>query len=138
VNMRHSIALLVVLCVGSDVCASAQQSGTSQESTAPERHAYFGDLHLHTSFSFDSAVMSGNDQVTPDIAYRFAKGEPVQVFGRTLRRRWPLDFLGVTDHPENLGLAGALRDQKSRWAGTPFASQVAAATEPKSRLGGEV
>lgn len=70
----------------------------------PEREAYYGDLHLHTSYSFDAYVLLGT-KVDPDAAYRFAKGEPVEVVGRQVQRREPLDFLAVTDHSENIGVA---------------------------------
>ncbi|GAA0526766.1 hypothetical protein FHS83_002098 [Rhizomicrobium palustre] len=70
----------------------------------PEREAYYGDLHLHTSYSFDAYVLLGT-KVDPDAAYRFAKGEPVDVLGQQVRRREPLDFLAVTDHSENIGVA---------------------------------
>jgi hypothetical protein len=66
-----------------------------------ERQVYFGDLHLHTSFSLDAAA--SKTDTTPDDAYRFAKGEPVSYLGRVHRRRAPLDFLAVTDHAEYLG-----------------------------------
>jgi len=77
-----------------------------------KRNAYFGDLHLHTAYSFDAYLGRGT-RVTPDDAYRFARGEPIQVHGQTIRRTWPLDFLAVTDHGENLGLGAALQDPDS-------------------------
>ena len=41
----------------------------------PERSAFFGDLHVHTSFSLDGYTRGGFQ--TPDDAYRFAKGETI-------------------------------------------------------------
>jgi hypothetical protein len=67
------------------------------------RQAYFGDLHLHTGNSFDAA--SAMTRTTPDEAYRFAKGEVIQYFGRDIQRKAPLDFLAVTDHSEYLGIS---------------------------------
>lgn len=77
---------------------------------APRRQAYFGDLHLHTGFSLDAFAWSV--RVTPDDAYRFAKGEPLRHRdGSTIRLRGPLlDFLAVTDHAEFLGVAASLLD----------------------------
>jgi len=66
-----------------------------------ERQVYFGDLHLHTSYSLDAAA--AQTETTPDDAYRFAKGEAVSYLGRAHQRRAPLDFLAVTDHAEFLG-----------------------------------
>lgn len=49
--------------------------------------------------------MVGNT-VTPDEALRFAKGERVtSSSGLELRLIRPIDFLVVSDHAENLGLA---------------------------------
>src|SRR5579871_4832674 len=45
----------------------------------PLRDAYYGDLHLHTSYSFD-AYLNGTG-IDPDQAYRFAKGEVVRYLG---------------------------------------------------------
>ena len=42
----------------------------------PVRQVYFGDTHLHTSYSFD-AFLNGNRSADPDTAYRWAKGLPV-------------------------------------------------------------
>jgi hypothetical protein len=64
-------------------------------------HVYFGDLHLHTAYSMDAA--SVQTETLPDDAYRFAKGESVSYFGRSVKRNAPLDFLAVTDHSEYLG-----------------------------------
>lgn len=62
----------------------------------PLRNLYFGDLHVHTAYSFDAWI---NDVRTdPAGAYRLARGEAVA--GRKLAR--PLDFAAVTDHSEYL------------------------------------
>jgi hypothetical protein len=78
----------------------------------PERNAYYGDLHLHTTYSFDAYVLMGT-KVDPDQAYRFAKGEPVDYLGQKVQRREPLDFLAVTDHSENIGVANQTEDPNS-------------------------
>jgi len=68
------------------------------------QNVYFGDTHLHTSYSVDAGLFA--NIIGPDDAYKFAKGEVVKsstgVETRLLR---PLDFLVVSDHAENLGLA---------------------------------
>jgi hypothetical protein len=76
-------------------------------STNPERNAYFGDLHLHTGYSADAALMTDS---TPDDAYRYAKGEAIARFGnQTIQLKRPLDFLAVTDHAEYAGAVQELR-----------------------------
>jgi hypothetical protein len=65
---------------------------------------YWGDTHLHTSYSTD-AGMIGNT-LPPEQAFRFARGEEVITStGQRARLIRPLDFLVVSDHAANLGLA---------------------------------
>ncbi|MEE8397544.1 MAG: DUF3604 domain-containing protein [Desulfobacterales bacterium] len=65
---------------------------------------YWGDTHVHTNLSVDAFNM-GNQSLSPDTAYRFAKGEAVDTHGAMKAKlRRPLDFLVVADHAENLGL----------------------------------
>ncbi|MBI4164537.1 MAG: DUF3604 domain-containing protein [Acidobacteria bacterium] len=91
--------------------AYAQQS-TPAVKVNPLRDAYYGDLHLHTAYSFDAYLGNGMI-VDPDEAYRFAKGEVVQYLGQPVQRREPLDFLAVTDHSESIGVFNKLEDPSS-------------------------
>ena len=65
---------------------------------------FWGDTHNHTGYSFD-VFLFGTPGSTPDVAYRFAKGE--RVINPTTGTAWqlsrPLDFLVVADHAEMLG-----------------------------------
>ncbi len=67
----------------------------------PLKEAYFGEQHLHTAYSLDAYI--GGARLTPSDAYRFAKGEEVEVGGIKLRIRAPLDWAAVTDHAEYIG-----------------------------------
>ena len=80
--------------------------------TNPDRDAYFGDLHLHTTNSFDAYALMGT-KTTPDEAYKFARGDTINYLGEPIRRSEPLDFLAVTDHSENIGVFNTLDDPKS-------------------------
>lgn len=75
-----------------------------------ERNAYFGDLHIHTKNSFDAFIF--NVRVTPDDAYRYAKGEALKhPSGFDIQLPGPpLDFVAVTDHAEYLGVLPAMAD----------------------------
>jgi hypothetical protein len=73
---------------------------------------YWGDTHLHTSYSTDSGML-GNT-LGPEQAYRFARGEEVlSAAGQRVRLIRPLDFLVVSDHAENLGLAPMIAESNS-------------------------
>src|SRR5678816_3870749 len=70
----------------------------------PDRNAYFGQTHSHTSWSVD-AYLIGNHLTTPEDAYKYSMGLPVKHpagFEVKLKGR-PLDFQGVTDHSEYAG-----------------------------------
>jgi hypothetical protein len=88
-----------------------------------ETHAWFGDLHLHTGLSFDSAA-SGT-RTTPDDAYRYARGESVEYLGRSVARKLPLDFLAVTDHAEYLAVAWQAADSGGPFAATDWPAIIA-------------
>ena len=76
------------------------------------RNAYFGDLHIHTSWSFDAFVM--NVRTSPDDAYRFGKGEPINhAIGKQIQIGRPLDFMAVTDHAEYMGVFMEMQDAES-------------------------
>lgn len=71
-----------------------------------DRNAYFGDLHVHTTYSFDAFAFG--TLATPYDAYRYAKGEAIKhPGGFDVQLREPLDFYAVTDHAMFLG---AVRD----------------------------
>lgn len=95
--MKKSIALLATLA------GVAAAHGAASAAIAPEsRRAYFGELHLHTGYSFDAYALMGS-RAEPDNAWRFAMGEPVTYLGQTVQRSRPLDFMALTDHSEYLG-----------------------------------
>jgi opacity protein-like surface antigen len=70
----------------------------------PERNAYFGETHLHTSWSVDAWVM-GNRITGPADAYQYAQGATIKhPMGFDIKIDTPLDFMGVTDHSEYVGV----------------------------------
>jgi len=93
---------LLVCCVCS---VSSEQAAA--ETLAPcahyraEKQPFFGDLHVHTKYSLDAATQG--TQTTPDQAYRFAKGERLQLAQGIAQIDRPLDFAMVADHAELLG-----------------------------------
>lgn len=108
-------ALILVACASNDpdtVFAELVRYSETREmcvDRSATRNAYFGDLHIHTAFSYDARPTG--TETTPADAYRFAKGEPIPVppydengnptAMQKLKR--PLDFAAVTDHSEFFG-----------------------------------
>jgi hypothetical protein len=74
-----------------------------------QRRALFGDLHIHTRYSFDAFAFG--TIATPSDAYRYAKGEAIKhPNGFDMQLKAPLDFYGVTDHAMFLGAVPAAAD----------------------------
>ena len=73
----------------------------------PQRNAYFGDLHVHTSISLDANIF--DTQNGPHRAYEFAKGAEIELPGTRARQKLmaPLDFAAITDHAEGMGVNSA-------------------------------
>ncbi len=88
-------------------------------SISPERNAtrtaLFGDLHIHTRYSFDAFAFG--TIATPSDAYRYAKGEAIEhPTGFDMQLPAPLDFLGVTDHAMFLGAVPAAADTSTEFS----------------------
>ena len=85
--------------------------------------AYFGDTHLHTSFSPD-AGMAGT-KVGPNDAYRFVLGETVtSSTGQEATISRPLDFVVIADHAENLGLEDAIANSDPGLLSDPLGKEL--------------
>ena len=73
------------------------------------RTALFGDLHVHTTYSFDAFAFG--TLATPYDAYRYALGDTIQhPAGFDMTLRVPLDFYAVTDHAMYLGVSRQAAD----------------------------
>jgi hypothetical protein len=153
-NARHMMVVsAIAICGGLAALAlhgpgQARQGARTEPSTPPggtyrsdippdRRQAFFGELHLHTTMSFDAWTFG--TKVTPDEAYRFARGETVTVPSAQVqveqgfpastpdvqaRRAWPLDFTAVTDHSEYLGAMHQLDDPQSAFSASDLGKHL--------------
>jgi hypothetical protein len=101
----------------------SDQSPVNKPPINPERNAYFGDLHVHTKYSFDAYAFG--TLATPYDAYRFAKGEAIKhPSGFDMQLREPMDFYGVTDHGFFMGVAPVAADTSTDFSKYAFAQVV--------------
>ena len=92
------------------------------EKTFPNR-VYFGDTHLHTAYSTDAGMVGCI--LTPEDAYRISRGEVItSSHGLPVSLPRPLDFVVVTDHAENLGLAPAIMESNPDLLGNPWGKKI--------------
>ena len=120
--MKKLIALLAIA-----MPVAAQQSYSPYVDRDYPENVYWGDTHLHSYLSGDAYSFGAT--ITPDQAYRFAKGEITRADGgEDVRIRRPLDFLMVADHATNLGVLPALV------AGDPRILSAKGAPEMAERL----
>ena len=109
---RTSATLLAVALIA--VCAGGN---------AAERQAFFGELHMHTGFSHDAYLFGV--RATPDDAYEYAKGRPLQhPSGAVYRISQPLDFMAVTDHAGFMGSLLGTTDPTHPISRNPYAERV--------------
>ena len=97
----------------------------------PNRNAYFGDLHVHTTYSFDAYAFGTT--ATPSDAYRYARGEKIRhPGGFDVQLRQPLDFYAVTDHAMFLGLAKEAADTTTEVSKYDFAEVLHDINRPEN------
>jgi hypothetical protein len=109
----------VLFTAGTTLVAAQDVSVTKDEYRAPAKayspyvedhypqNVYFGDTHLHTSWSADAGLAGAT--LGPEVAYRVSRGELIESqTGQPFKLVRPLDFVVVADHAENIGIADYL------------------------------
>jgi len=100
----------------------------------PERNAYFGETHVHTSWSLD-AFSIGNTITNPGDAYKYFKGEPIKhPLGFEVKIDTPLDWAGVTDHSEYAGVVQLANDPSSPISKLPAAQPLILKAKTKEEM----
>lgn len=142
--MKNLILFIVSLAIVSCAPAKKDESSDStisssnasaETATGNANNVYWGDTHLHTTFSMDAGLF-GNS-IGLDEAYKFAKGEEVtSSIGVKAKLARPLDFLVIADHSDGMGLFQAINagdewvmktGQGKRWNGLLKSGEGAAA-----------
>ena len=114
-SMQSDSALEVV-----DFSVDKEKSSKVKSKPNPDRNPYYGDLHVHTKYSFDAYVFGIT--ATPDDAYKYAKGEGIKhPLGYEMKLREPLDFYSVTDHGFYMGMIQAYADTSTDISKNDFA-----------------
>ena len=100
VRDRFNVRLFLAMLLGAGICGSPLLAHAQKN---PLRDVFFGETHLHTSWSFDAYVF-GNTLAGPEEAYQYALGKPIKhPAGYMVQLKRPLDFQAVTDHSEYMG-----------------------------------
>lgn len=147
-TLFYTLACTALLGGCSDNTPTAPETGQVAEAPAPfpaqaaeaepartagfssERNAYFGDLHVHTMYSFDAFIFGTTS--SPDDAYEFARGGSItHPAGFEMQLQVPLDFYRVTDHAFYIGVLREMANPDSEISTHPIAAGM-------SDLGGAV
>ena len=114
-KMQSDSALEVV-----DFSVDSSKNSNSRPLPNRDRNPYYGDLHVHTKYSFEAYVFGVT--ASPDDAYRYAKGAAVKhPLGYEMKLREPLDFYAVTDHGFYMGMIQAYADTSTDISQNDFA-----------------
>jgi hypothetical protein len=116
--VRTIAAIACLLIVGVALVGWLEETAGAQEgpknySPYADRgyaiHVYWGDQHLHTSFSPDAGLVG--DRLSPDDAFRFARGEQLRSSsGQLVQLERPYDWMVVSDHATYFGLPQAFQE----------------------------
>jgi hypothetical protein len=115
--------LMLTACNKPEPAEPASDSATSTTPAAAEAPAFperpfFGDTHLHTSYSMDAGAFGA--RLGPADAYRFAKGHEVNSnSGQKAKLNRALDWLVVADHSDGMGLFPLLLSGSPEVMGDP-------------------
>ena len=103
-------------------------STSAQSSDVPppnmDNDVYFGDVHVHTGWSFDA--FTNGSKTTPSDAYAWAQGKVITGSGGPeMQLKTPLDFYMVAEHAEYMGVFNQMENPDSPLSKTELARKAA-------------
>ncbi len=127
--MRMKTAQLLVATLVSALTLASTQAADLPPPTA-DNNVYFGDVHVHTGWSFDA--FTNGSKTTPMDAYAWAQGKPITGSGGPdMQIKTPLDFYMVADHAEYMGVFNQMANPDSPLSKTELAKGV---TSPDTNI----
>ena len=136
-TLLASAVWLVGCSQGAPEAQQTAKAGSEAPATAPpsnpERNAYFGAVHVHTSWSFDAYI--NGTKTTPQDAYDWAQGKEItnSGFGGKIQIQTPLDFYMVSDHAEFMGAMSQMSNPDSAIAKSKLGQSIAS-PDPVARM----
>ena len=105
----------------------------SRPAANPDRNAYFGNVHVHTGWSFDG--FTNGSKTTPTDAYAWAQGKEItnSGVGGKIQIKTALDFYMVSDHAEYMGVFNQMANPDSPLSKTELAKGVTS-PDPNTRM----
>ncbi len=124
--------------LGSVLCglalAGLAWSASARAASPADRKAWFGETHVHTSWSLDAFAL-GNTLTTPGDAYKYFKGESIKhPLGYDVKIDTPLDWAGVTDHSEYAGVVNLANEPGSAVSKVPEAQPLILKARTKEEM----
>jgi hypothetical protein len=117
--------------VGAMVALASAAPATAESN--PEREAYFGETHVHSSWSLDSYLAFGNTIAGPEQFYEYSMGRPItHPGGFTVKITKPLDWGATTEHAEYLGAVQAVLDPDSELSSSALGASLKLGTQLNS------
>src|SRR3990172_6632928 len=131
--MYFQLSSVTAVLLGAALMIVMASPGLAQQRN-PERNAYFGETHVHTSWSLDAFAI-GNTLTNPGDAYKYFKGEPIKhPLGYDVKIDTPLDWAGVTDHSEYAGVVNLANEPGSPVSKTPEAAPLVLKARTKEEM----
>jgi hypothetical protein len=108
------------------------EPGRSSGKPNPLKNVYFGEQHIHSANSPDAFAIGTRG--TWDDIYNYAKGKPTKLSttGKTIQKKTPYDFVGITDHAEYYGVMPRLIDPKDPLSKSALGKELQHPTVPNS------